>query len=193
MTARPNPGFHRFSVTQYHRMIETGVLTENDRVELLDGYLVEKMPHDPLHDGTVQKVNRRLVRAIPSGWEVRVQSSITLANSEPEPDVALVREDSSGYMTRHPQAADFGIVIEVSNSTLASDRSDKREIYAEDRIPIYWIVNLIDRQIEVFEQPSGPTANPAYSSSQAYKPGSSVPLVLDGNVVASIPVADLLP
>ena len=71
-------GFRRFSVKEYHKMIELGILTENDHLELLDGYLVEKMPHDPIHDGTLQKVNRRLLRMLPAGWEARVQMAITL-------------------------------------------------------------------------------------------------------------------
>ena len=119
----PVAGFHRFTVKQYHKMIADGVLTEDDRVELLEGYLVDKMPHDPIHDGTIQKINRRLVRAIPAGWEVRVQSAVTLSQSEPEPDLALVREDRNGFMNRHPGISDFGILIEVSNSTLDTDRA----------------------------------------------------------------------
>jgi Uma2 family endonuclease len=96
-------------------------------------------------------------------------------------------------MTRHPGPADFGIVIEVSNTTLDSDRTDKLAIYARARLPVYWIVNLIDMQIEVYEQPSGPTVSPDYATRNTYKPGDAVPLVLDGNAVGTIPVSDLLP
>src|SRR6266542_3343693 len=113
-------GFRRFTVPEYHKLIELGILTENDNVELLDGYLVEKMPHNPVHDGTLQKVNRRLLRVLPSGWEARVQMAVTLSTSEPEPDVAVVRESADSYTTRHPNTTDFGIVIEVSNTTLDS-------------------------------------------------------------------------
>jgi Uma2 family endonuclease len=188
----PVAGFHRFTVAQYHKMIEAGVLTEDDRVELLEGYLVEKMPHDPLHDGTLQKVNRRLTPLLPPGWELRVQMSITLLKSEPEPDIAVVREDPSGYMTRHPGPADFGVLAEVANTSLDSDRDDKLPIYARAGIPVYWIVNVVDRQVEVYEQPSGPTASPGYGVRQVYKPGDLVPLVLDGVSIGPIPVADLL-
>ncbi len=189
----PIAGFRRFTVPEYHKLIEIGMLTEDDRVELLEGYLVEKMPHDPIHDGTLQKINRRLLRAIPNGWDLRIQMVATLGQSEPEPDGALVRDDSSGYMTRHPGPADFGIVIEVSNTTLDSDRTDKLAIYARARLPVYWIVNLIDMQIEVDEQPSGPTVSPDYATRNTYTPGDAVPLVLDGNAVGTIPVSDLLP
>jgi Uma2 family endonuclease len=189
----PVAGFRRFTVDEYHKMIEIGVLTEDDRVELLEGYLVEKMPHDPIHDGTLQKVNKRLLRAIPTGWDVRVQMAVTLGGSEPEPDIALVRDDPGGYMTRHPGPADFGVVIEVSNTSLDTDRNDKSRIYARVGLPVYWIVNVVDRQVEVYEQPSGPIPDPSYAARRTYKPGDSVPLVLDGNTVGLIPVADLLP
>jgi Uma2 family endonuclease len=185
-------GFRRFTVAEYHKLIEIGVLTENDRLELLDGYLVEKMPHNPVHDGTLQKVNRGLLALLPAGWEARIQLAITLSTSEPEPDVAVVRESPDAYTTRHPGPADFGIVVEVSNTTLDSDRDDKIPLYARDGIPVYWIVNLIDRQVEVHEQPSGPSPSPTYGSLRTYKPGDAVPVALAETTVGSIAVADLL-
>jgi hypothetical protein len=92
----PVAGFRRFTVREYHKMIEIGVLTEDDRIELLEGYLVEKMPDDPIHDGTLQRVNRRLQHVLPAGWELRVQMATTLGESEPEPGGAVVREDAAG-------------------------------------------------------------------------------------------------
>lgn len=186
-------GFRRFTVAEYHKLIEIGVLTENDRLELLDGYLVEKMPHDPIHDGTLQKVNRRLLALLPTGWEARVQMVVTLSHSEPEPDLAVVRESPNSYMTSHPGPADIALLIEVSNTTLDSDRDDKIPLYARDGIAVYWIVNLIDRQIEVYEQPSGPTSSPTYGSRRTYKPGDAIPFALGGASVGTIPVNDLLP
>jgi Uma2 family endonuclease len=186
-------GFHRFTVDEYHKLIEVGILTENDRLELIDGYLVEKMPHDPIHDGTLQKVNRRLLRILPAGWEARVQMAITLSRSEPEPDMAVVREASDGYMSRHPGASDFGLVIEVSNTSLDSDRDDKIPMYARDGIPVYWIVNVVDRQVEVYEQPTGASPSPTYGAQRIYKPGDSVPVVLGGVNAGTVAVVDLLP
>jgi Uma2 family endonuclease len=187
-------GFRRFTVAEYHKLIELGILTENDNLELLDGYMVEKMPHDPIHDGTLQKVNRRVLRILPAGWEARVQMAITLSASEPEPDLAVVRESVDGYMSRHPEPGDFGIVVEVSNTSLDSDRDDKIPIYARDGIPVYWIVNLVDRQIEVHEQPSGPSPSPSYGTRRTFKLGDAVPFVLGGATAGTtIPVVDLLP
>jgi Uma2 family endonuclease len=186
-------GFRRFTVAEYHKLIEVGVLTENDHLELLDGYLVEKMPHDPVHDGTIQLVEDALRALLPAGWCLRVQSALTLSTSEPEPDVAVARGDKRTYLADHPGPADCGIVVEVSNTTLDSDRADKIPLYARDGIPAYWIVNLIDRQVEVHEQPSGASPSPTYGSLRTYKPGDTVPVVLAGVSVGSIAVADLLP
>jgi Uma2 family endonuclease len=186
-------GFHRFTVDEYHKLIEVGILTENDRLELIDGYLVEKMPHDPIHDGTLQKVNRRLLRLLPSGWEARVQMAVTLSRSEPEPDLAIVRESPDSYMSNHPGGSDFGLVIEVSNTSLDSDRDDKIPMYARDGIPVYWIVNLVDRQVEVYEQPTGASPSPTYGSQKIYKSGDSILVVLGGVNAGALAVVDLLP
>jgi len=116
-----------------------------------------------------------------------------LPDSEPEPDIAIVRGDDAAYEHRHPSPADIGVLIEVSDSTLAGDRADKSRIYARAKIACYWIVNLLDRQVEVYTQPSGPVAAPAYSQQATYRAGDAVPLVLDGATAATIAVQELLP
>ena len=186
-------GFRRFTVDEYHRLIGGGYLTENDNMELIEGYLVMKMPRNPPHDGSVQKANRRLTRAVPPGWEVRVQSAVTLSSSEPEPDIAVVREDVADYTTHHPTPADIGLLVEVSDSTLDGDRIDKVRIYGRDNVPYYWIINLIDRQVEVHSDPTGPVAAPGYATRQVYGLADAVPLMLDGATIGTIPVRDWLP
>jgi Uma2 family endonuclease len=185
-------GFRRFTVAEYHRLTEMGILTEDDNLELLNGYLVHKMARNPPHDGTVQRGRKRLERVLSAGWEIRVQSAVTLSESEPEPDIAVVRNDVDEYMKRHPNGTDIGLLIEVSDSTLAGDRADKGPIYARDNIPFYWIINLVNHLIEVYTAPSGPTTSPSYAQ-QDYFPGDNVPLILDGILVANIPVQELLP
>ena len=184
---------NRFTVAQYQRMIESGVLTPADQVELLENYVVLKMPGNPPHDGTIQAISKRLGRRLPSGWDYRVQSSIVLSDSQPEPDISVCRGDEVTYLTRHPGPADVGLVVEVASSSLLRDQRDKTRIYARAGIPVYWIINLVDRRIEVYSQPSGPTAVPTYGAFQTYQPGDSVPLVLDGATVGSVPATDLLP
>jgi Uma2 family endonuclease len=183
----------RFSVARYQRMIETGILTSEDKVELLENYVVLKMPRNPPHEGTIQLVGEALAPAIPPGWRLRVQLTVVLTDSQPEPDCTIVRGDARTYLTRHPGPADVGLIVEVADSSLLRDQRDKTRIYARGGIPCYWIVNLVDRRIEVFTQPSGPAAVPAYNAFQIYQPGDTVPLVLDGNTVATIPADDLLP
>src|ERR1051325_6798034 len=102
------PSFRRFTVDEYHRMIESGILTDEDKVELLEGYVVEKMPRNPPHDVVIQRLNKRLTRLSLADWEVRIQSAITLSDSEPEPDVVLARGDDHTFANRHPNPAELG-------------------------------------------------------------------------------------
>jgi hypothetical protein len=88
---------HRFSVQEYHTLIQSGLLTEDDELELLEGYLVHKVDRSPEHDRVIQRSNRRLMGLLPAGWDLRIQSAITLPDSEPEPDIAVVRGDDSRY------------------------------------------------------------------------------------------------
>lgn len=186
-------GFRRFSVDEYHRLTELGILTEDDNLELIEGYLVLKMARNPPHDGTVHRMLKHLNRVLPQPWEVRVQSAVSLSDSEPEPDLAVVRDDPDGYTIRHPGPADVGLVIEVSDSTLLGDRADKGRIYARAGMACYWIINLPDRHVEVYTSPSGATAAPAFGQRQDYRPGDAVPLELDGRQIGSFPVTGLLP
>ena len=116
------------------------------------------MSRNPPHDAALQKGMKKWLRLLPPGWDLCVQSAVTLTESEPEPDFAVVRGDETAYLTRHPNAADIGLVVEVSDSALPGDRDDKGRIYAQAGIPCYWIVNINDRQIEVYTAPSGAVA-----------------------------------
>ncbi len=186
-------GFRKFTVQEYHKLIEVGVLTEDDNLELLEGYLVHKLSRNPPHDCSLDLASHGLNATAPPGWTVRVQSAVTLAESEPEPDITVARGGPRTFAARHPEPADIGLLIEVADSTLPGDRSDKGRIYARANVPIYWIINLADRQIEVYENPSGPTALSSYTKRTDFHVGDSVPLVLDGNAVARLAVQDLLP
>lgn len=190
MTYGRDPSTYRFSVAQYDRMIETGVLGPDDKVELLEGYVVYKMPHDVSHAGTVRRIGKRLRRWLPAGWEDSIQLPVRLPTSEPEPDIAVIRERADDYTTgQHPTVAEIGVLIEVTNTSLVRDQRDKARLYAIAGVPVYWIVNLPDQRIEVYSSPVGAT----YTATAQYAAGVLVPLVLDGVTVAHIPAADLLP
>jgi hypothetical protein len=186
-------GTPRLTVAEYHAMHDAGLLMEGDRVELLDGYLVDKPTRNPPHDVALQRLTKRLIRLGLVGWEVRIQSAVSFQESEPEPDAALVRGDDTTFQARHPGPADTGIVIEVSDSSLLFDRRVKGRMYAKVGIPTYWINNLVDGHIEVSTAPDPAASPPSYGTQTDYLPGHDVPIVLDGVAVASIPVADLSP
>ena len=108
----------KFTVAEYHQMIQAGILTENDTVELIEGWIVPKMPHNPPHDATVDQARELLQTSLPPGWRVRIQSAITTAESEPEPDLVVTPGPASRYAARHPQPHEIALVAEVSDSSL---------------------------------------------------------------------------
>lgn len=186
-------GFRKFTLDEYHRMIESGVLKSGEPYELLEGNLVLKMSHGSRHGSAVQALPKRFWRMLPAGWDVRTQSAVTLTDgSEPEPDVALVRGDETTYRDHHPGPAEIGLLVEVADSSLLDDRHDKSRIYARAGVSVYWVVNVLGKIIEVYTRPSGPTADPAYADRTDYAPGASVPVVLDGVTVGSVAVAEVL-
>jgi Uma2 family endonuclease len=183
---------YRLSVQQYHQMHEEGVIPANVRTELLDGSLVIKMTPNPAHAVGVTLLDRTLATLLPEHWTIRVQQPITLRDSEPEPDIAAVRGPVRRYRLRHPGPRDIGLLIEVADATLLSDRRDKGPIYAQAKVPVYWIVNLVDEQIEVYSAPRG-GRQPVYRHRVVYGKDAVVPLQFAGEVFAEIAVKDLLP
>lgn len=183
----------RFTVDEFHRMIDAGVFVEGGRVELLEGWIIPKMTHNPPHDGTIGLCDALMRAALSPGWYLRIQLAITTADSEPEPDLVVAAGTARAYLTRHPGPPDIGLVIEVSDSTLAKDRGDKLRIYARAGLVCYWIVNLVNRRVEVYTDPTGPDPAPGYRQRHDFLPGDAVPLILGGQEVARIPVSDLLP
>ncbi|OLP18497.1 hypothetical protein BST81_10480 [Leptolyngbya sp. 'hensonii'] len=146
----------RWTVEEYHRMLVTGILTSDDRVELLDGQIIEMVPQDPPHAATTSSFGNDLVILFADKAWVRQQLPITIApNSEPEPDIAVVKIDSRRYRNRHPIPEDIYLVIEVADTTLNYDRKRKAKVYAEANIPEYWIVDVNQQQLLVFRVPQG--------------------------------------
>jgi Uma2 family endonuclease len=142
----------KLSVAQYHRMVETGVLVDGDRLELFEGVLVEKMTEGPAHSFRITQLAKLLIRLIGDApWQVRVQNPISTDDSEPEPDLAIVAD--LDYSKRHPSSAEIAVVIEVADSSLARDRSTKQRVYANAGIAHYVIVNLADNVIESYTEP----------------------------------------
>lgn len=190
--AIPTEPIWRLSVAQYHAMTQAGILQEGDRLELLEGWLVAKMTKNPPHRISTKLLRQTLEQLIPQGWYVDSQEPITLEDSEPEPDVAVIRGNTTDYRDRHPDAASVALVIEVADATLERDRTIKQRIYARAGILIYWILNLRDRQIEVYSQPQTLDASPTYLQCTIFTEAQSVPVSLMERELGSIRVQDLL-
>lgn len=191
----PTEPIWRLSVEQYHEMINAGILTDDDPVELLEGMLVPKMPKKLIHRVTTQLTREALARLLPPGWYVDAQEPVTTEDSEPEPDVAVIRGERRDYLhlDRHPGPADVAIVIEVSDTTLRRDRGLKKQIYARAGIPVYLIINLPESQIEVYTEPTGEAEEPDYQRRQDYLSTDEVPIIIEGREVGRLAAQEILP
>jgi len=165
MTALP---IHRLTVEDYYSMMHAGVLREGERVELLNGQLVDMLPIGPFHGGSTNRLTRTFERLSRDRWITSVQNPVHLGkHDEPQPDLMLLRPEPDFYSTRHPEPGDVFLLIEISDSTLLIDREEKVPIYARAGIPEVWIVNLPERLVEVFRKPE----HGAYTALQKVRPG----------------------
>jgi Uma2 family endonuclease len=182
------------SVAQYHEMIRNGTLSEADPVELLEGILLYKMPKKPPHAAINTAVQEAIASLLPAQFHFRSQDPITLVDGEPEPDGAVVRGRSRDFMSRHPEPTEIPLVIEVADTSLERDRGIKMRGYARGGIAEYWIVNLIDRTIEVYTDPDAKASGgPSYLQRTVYTAGDAVPLVIAGSRLGDVAASAVLP
>ncbi|WP_435009090.1 Uma2 family endonuclease [Tundrisphaera lichenicola] len=185
--------FYPLSVEQYHRMTETGILTKHDRVELLEGWLVAKMGKNQPHVVSATLTFRAISGLLPAGWFATKEDPVNASDSEPEPDIMIVRGDIRDYTARAPENRDVALVVEVSESSLLRDSSLKKRLYARSSFPVYWLINFVSNRVEVYTDPSGPTEKPDYLHRQDYGPTELTPLRIEGQEIGRIAVRDLLP
>jgi Uma2 family endonuclease len=147
---------HRFTVDEYHRMGEAGIFSEDDRVELLAGEIVEMSPIGPLHAATVDRLNALFSSRLGGEVIVRVQNPLLLRteDSEPQPDVVLLRPRPDFYARSHPEASDVYLVIEVADTSVVTDREVKFPIYARAGVPETWLLDMATQRLEVHRQPT---------------------------------------
>lgn len=178
---------HRFRVDEYEEMVTHGILTEDDRVELIRGEILAKMTIGDRHAAAVKRLLRLFTRIVGEQAIISVQDPIRLRDSVPEPDLALLRPKEDFYASGKPGPDDVLLVVEVADSSLAFDREVKRSLYAEAGLAEYWIVNLIDEVIEVHRdpQPSG-----VYESIARFGRGMRLPLLAFPDL--AVEVADVL-
>jgi Uma2 family endonuclease len=182
------PRARRWTRAEFHRAAELGVFGPEERLELLDGEIFRKITQNEPHVYVVRRADRLLGALFGPGTHVRVQAPIILNDqSEPEPDVAVVTGGERDYLARHPAASDALLLVEVADTTLRYDRTRKGPAYARAGIREYWIVNLGNRQLEVYRDPS----RSRYRTVLIYGADETVsPLAAPH---ATLRVADLLP
>jgi Uma2 family endonuclease len=172
----------RVSLDEYHRMIDARVFDEDDRLELLEGVIVAMSPQGVPHARAITRLGRRAFQATEdTPFEVRVQLPLTLARSEPEPDIAIADPRRPTPKGRHPETA--LLVVEVASDSLDKDLGAKAMIYAEAAIAEYWVVNLEKRWVDVFTDPEAATRT--YRSSRRAGPGETI----ECSVLAAMRVA----
>jgi Uma2 family endonuclease len=185
---------YRLTVDQYVKMIVAGIFPPEAHVELLDGNLVEQMTKFAPRNYTARQLGLLLRGILPAAWILSEEKSLVLGRYwRPEPDIAVVRGPNSLYRARDPKAADLGLLIEVAESSYASDRGEKWRAYAAARVRNYWIINLPDRQIEVYTNPAGRGKSASYRQAKVFGPEDEVPVVIDGQEVGRLAVRDILP
>ncbi len=185
----PSP-LYRMTLEQYEAMVSSGIFTTRDRFHLINGYLVAKMTQHTPHVTADDLCGAALDRELPAGWYVRAAKPVSLPSmsSEPEPDRCVVRGAIRDYADHHPGPADVALIVEVADSSLEQDRK-MAQIYGPAGIPVYWIIDLVNGQVEVYSNP-GPAG---YASMDVLMPGHVLSVVIDGIEVGQIPVSDILP
>ena len=181
---------YRLTLEQYEAMVDAGILGKRDHVHLMDGYLVAKMTENDPHATADLLCGEALDRVIPPGWHIRPGKLIRIPGqtSKPQPDRSVARGAVRDYARRSPGPDRIAMVVEVSDATLADDRK-LAGLYGRAGIPIYWVINVVDGQVEVYSRP-GPQGHEAM---EVLAPGHVLSVVIDGAEVGQIPVADLLP
>lgn len=163
-----------FTVDEYYRMAESGILTEHDHVELINGEILAMSPIGSHHAGCVKRLNNILSTHLKENAIVSVQDPIYIDQySEPEPDIAVLKPRSDFYTQHHPVPQDVLLIIEVSDITLKYDREVKLPLYAKAGIPEVWIVNLVEDRIEIYTQP----AQDLYKQQRIYKKEDTLTLL----------------
>src|SRR4028118_363984 len=180
---KPNDDFLKlrpFSVKEYDWMIEQGILTENDNIELLNGAIVEKMPKGTKHSAANDRVARVFYRVLGDKAIVRNQNPIWLDDfSEPEPDIVLAALNENDYEDKHPTPEDIFLILEVSDSTLSYDRTAKSAAYARAGIRQYLLLNVQDGTLEDYREPG----SDGYQSKQTLRDEQTFNLVAFPDVI----------
>ncbi|RCJ38768.1 hypothetical protein A6770_12755 [Nostoc minutum NIES-26] len=173
----------KFTVEQYHKMVESGILKEDDRVELIRGEIIEMSPIGTKHAACVNRLVNLLVVLLGKRVIVAAQNPVALNNnSEPQPDVALLKPRDDFYASAHPQPQDIFLLIEVADSTVMYDREEKIPLYAEANIIEVWLVDINEQIVEVYQQPTAA----GYQHIQKFASGQTLSIQTFSNVTTTV-------
>ena len=177
----------RLTPSTYHDLLATGVLKDEATYELLEGLLVETMPEDPIHMAVTLILMRLLGEATPADCSARPTAPVAFGDSEPKPDVSVVRGTYEDYRRRHPAPEDTLLLVEVANTSHRRDRGWKQRIYARAGTREYWIADVVARRLEVYRDPTGPDIEePYYRSRTIYDADATVDVPIDGATPISL-------
>ncbi len=172
-----------WTVNDYHRMVEAGILQLDERLELIEGQIIKMSPKGTAHEAAITRLERILRRQLGDRVIIRLQSPIQLNNrSEPEPDVAVVQSDPQDYEDHHPTPAEAYLLIEVADSSLKFDCETKAQLYARSGIADYWVLDVSDRQLHVFRNPS----QDGYQTHNVFRGSQTITLLLLADVSVSV-------
>src|SRR4051812_35636091 len=191
--ARPRwipSSLYRMTLEKYESLIDWGFFGKRDDVHLINGYLVNRMPESPLHGAVCEAIRLAIEAILLAAWHTRSEKGLRIPSqvSVPRPDLVIVRGTPRDYLARYPEPADTALVVEVSCTSLDEDRA-MADIYAAGGIPVYWLVNLVDGQVEVYSDP-GPDG---YRTHEVLASGHALHVVVHGVEIGEIAVADILP
>lgn len=188
----------RYAVDEFHALVETGRIKNRDRLELLEGWLVEKMPLNPYNNWLVDNLDKLLTAAesgvLADEWRVQTRVRICTTDSELEPELVVVRKRrrgraGAGGSAACPPASEVAIVMEVGDHRMPEVRTTKARVYARAGIPTYWIMQPDRRCIDVFTEPDGPdVVEPVYQLRKQVPARDALPVILDGTRVGAVPL-----
>ncbi|MDR3638483.1 MAG: Uma2 family endonuclease [Isosphaeraceae bacterium] len=193
-TTEPRTRLYRLDVDQLFRMLDAGVLPDDNNVELLGGLLARKTTKNPPHSFTIIQVCKLIRAILPAHWTVREEKSVFLGRCwRPEPDLSVVLGPEDRYREIDPTAADIALLVEVADTSYTVDRGAKWRRYAASGVPVYWIIYLAARTVEVYAQPIGQGKSARYGESHVYALDHAVPVLLRDHLAGAIAVKDILP
>jgi Uma2 family endonuclease len=187
------PNLYRLSVKHFLQMVEAGIVKEDEPVELLGGLIFEKSVKRARHNFGVGSLAEHLRDIVSPGWIVREEKSLDLDPfSRPEPDIVVARGSHDIYCHHDPTAKDLALIIEVADSSYMKDRGWKWNLYAAAKVPVYIILNIHDRHMELYRKPFGRGETARYRETEVFDESSFLPVVIEGKELGRIAIREVM-